>query len=193
MAMSDPQKFTDQQREDVFRDWATEKFGNISQLAEAYGMQHEETIFAWIKRYGWQERRADYLDTVFSEDNDRGQAVQDANELHLQGWRMLQAHAMGVLKPKKDRQGKVILCRPEVLQKMATVLERAQKGQRLAIGADLSRNEDRSKRVRVTVGNGDGESDLKVLAKAVIDKHNLASEEDARDDDREGKKKASTG
>ncbi len=192
MAMSDPQKFTDEQREDVFRDWATEKFGNISQLAEAYGMHHEETIFAWIKRYGWQERRADYLDAVFSENNDRGQAVQDANELHLQGWRMLQAHAMGVLKPKKDRNGKVILCRPEVLQKMATVLERAQKGQRLAIGADLSRNEDRSKRVRVTVGDGSGESDLKVLAKAVIDKHNLASEEDELNRPKR-KKKASAG
>ena len=190
MAMSDPQKFTDEQREDVFRDWATEKFGNISQLAEAYGMRHEDTIFAWIKRYGWQERRADYLDAVFSESNDRGQAVQDANELHLQGWRMLQAHAMGVLKPKKDRNGKVILCRPEVLQKMATVLERSQKGYRLALGADLSRNEDRSKRVRVTVGSGDGESDLRLLAKEVIDKHNLASDEDDRDSlKRKAKKK----
>ena len=188
----DNQKFTDEQREDVFRDWATEKFGNISQLAEAYGMQHEETIYAWVKRYGWQDRRADYLDAVFSENNDRGQAVQDANEIHLQGWRMLQAHAMGVMKPKKDRNGKVILCQPSVLLKMATVLERVQKGQRLAIGADLSRNEDRSKRVRVTVGDGSGESELRVLAKEVIDQHNQADMEDEFGP-KPKKKKASAG
>ncbi len=185
------QQFTEGQREDVFRDWATDKFGSITQLAQAYGMQHEETIYAWIKRYAWNERRADYLDVVFSDKNDRGQAIEDANEVHLQGWRMLQAHAMQVLKPKMDKNGKLMQCRPEVLQKMATVLERAQKGHRMAIGADLSRNEDRSKRVRVSIGDGSGESELRVLAKEVIDQHNRASLEDELDGRK--KKKASAG
>ena len=94
---------------------------------------------------------------------------------------MLQAHALNLLKPRKVN-GKMVLCNPSLLQKVAHILERTQKGQRLAIGADLSRNEDRSKRIRVTVGESDSEggSDLRVLAREVLDQHMKAETEDIR-------------
>ncbi len=173
-------QFSAEEREDVFRDWATGKFGSIAQLADAYGMAHEETIFAWIKRYEWRERRGEYLETVFSEDKERGRAVQDANEMHIQGWKLVTAHAMNLIQPRTNKStGKLMPVSAVVLERMSAVLARAQKGQRLAIGADLSRNEDRSKRVRVTVGES-GSSDLKVLAKEVLNQHDNADKEDKK-------------
>jgi transposase-like protein len=175
-------EFTPEEREEVFRDWATEKYGNLTQLAEAYGIAHEKTIEKWVERYEWRDKRADYLDDAFVGEKNRGDVIHEANQLHLQGWRMLQAHALNLLKPRKDKNGKMMLCGPETLQKIASTLERSQRGQRLAIGADLARNEDRSKRIRVTIGDEkpDGNSGLKVLAKEVLDQHERAEEEDKK-------------
>lgn len=180
-------KFSEEEREEVFRDWATGKFGSISQLADAYGMAHEETIFAWIKRYEWRERRGEYLETVFADDKERGQAVQETNDMHIQGWKLLYAQAMNLIQPRRNKAGHLLPVNVLLLDKASGILSRVQKGQRLAIGADLSRNEDRSKRVRVTVGEGGEKSDLKVLAKEVLDQHNKADEADKED------KKASAG
>lgn len=177
--MAAEKQFSPEEREAVFRDWATGKFGSIAQLAEAYGMAHEETIFAWIKRYEWRERRGEYLETVFSEDKERGQAVQDANDMHLKGWKLLIGQAMNLIQPRYfGDDGKILPVSAVLLERVSSVLSRAQKGQRLAIGADLSRNEDRSKRVRVTVGESGSSSDLKVLAKEVLDQHEKADRED---------------
>ncbi len=172
-------KFSEAEREEVFRDWATGKFGSIKQLADAYGMAHEETIFAWIKRYEWRERRGEYLETVFSDDKERGQAVQDANDMHLQGWKLIIGHAMNQIKPRHNSAGKLMPVSAVLLEKVSGILSRAQKGQRLAIGADLSRNEDRSKRVRVTVGES-GKSDMRVLAREVVDQQEKADQEDKK-------------
>ena len=177
--MADDKQFSADEREEVFRDWATGKFGSIAQLADAYGMPQEKTIHKWIERYEWRERRGEYLETIFSDEKERGQAVQEANDLHMQGYKLLLAHTMNLIKPTKNHlTGKLMPVNVMLLEKASAIFSRVQKGQRLAIGADLSRNEDRSKRVRVTVGDSGASSDLKVLAKEVLDQHEKADQED---------------
>ena len=177
--MADEKQFSSEERDEVFRDWATGKFGSIAQLADAYGMPHEKTIHKWIARYEWRERRGEYLETIFSDEKDRGQAVQEANDLHMQSYRLLMAHTMNLIKPTTNHlTGKLMPVSVAILEKASAIFSRVQKGQRLAIGADLSRNEDRSKRVRVTVGESGSNSDLKVLAKEVLDQHEKADRED---------------
>lgn len=177
-----PEKqFSAEEREDVFRDWATGKFGSIDQLADAYGMPQAKTIFKWIERYEWTEKRGEYLEAVFSDDKELSRVVKDANNTHMQLWKLIIGHSMNLIKPRTNKTtGKVLPVQAELLEKVSGILTRAQKGQRLAIGADLSRNEDRSKRVRVTVGESGSSSDLKVLAKEVLDQHERADQEDKK-------------
>ena len=180
--------FSPEQREEVFRDWATRKYDNVNQLAHAHGVGRVEMIYRWISRYEWRERRGEYLETVFSEDKERGRAVQDANDMHMQGWRLLYAQTMNLIQPRTNEStGKLMPVNVALLDKASSIMLRLQKGQRLAIGSDLSLNEDHSKRVRVTVGESGSSSDLKVLAKEVLDQHEKADQEDQED------KKASAG
>jgi len=166
-------------REEVFKDWAARKYETLEQLAEAYGIPSVETILSWIKRYNWGERRAEFVEEVFAKDEKRGRAVQEANEIHLKGWRVLIGQAMNLIQPRTNSAGRLIPVDAAVLDKVSSILTRAQKGQRLAIGADLSANQDRSKRVRVTIGEEGTPTELKVLAKEVLDQHEEAQKQDA--------------
>ena len=169
-----------EEREEVFKDWASRKYETIAQLAEAYGIPSVDTIQSWIKRYNWGERRAEYVEEIFAKDEKRRSTINEANEMHIQGWRVLFHQAMNLIQPKKNKAGRLIPVDAMVLEKVSGVLTRAQKGHRLSIGSDLSGNQDRSKRIRVTIGDGDTPSDLKGLAKEVIEQHDEAHKQDKK-------------
>lgn len=120
----------------VRNDYATKRFTSVDKLGAEYGVQ-PSAIHKWAKEDGWDDfRNAVQVKGRETAVENLGSEVGKINKLHIQVWNAVFAQVVERFKGLKGDDGKLKLLDLGELRMLCSIVGEAQRGQRLACGAD---------------------------------------------------------